>query len=153
MSLVGQPAPAFTLTNHERKAVSLESLRGKKVIVAFYPAAFTGVCEKELCAFRDRMGSLNEANAVVLGVSTDGPFANAAFAKHTGANFALLSDLGGAVARAYGVAIDDFAGVPGYTASNRAVFVVGVDGNVTWEWIAPNPGHEPDYDAVKAAVA
>ena len=153
MSLVGKVAPGFELFNQARTAVSLASLRGQKVVLAFYPAAFTGVCEKEMCSFRDHMGKLNAANAVVLGISVDSPFANAAFAKQTGATFSLLSDLDASVVKAYGVAIENFAGVTGYTASNRAVFVVGPEGEITWEWIAPNPGHEPDYAAVLAAVA
>ena len=153
MSLIGHAAPPFTLTSHERKAVSLADLRGKKVILAFYPAAFTGVCEKELCSFRDQLTTLNAANAVVLGVSTDGIFANGAFAKQTGVTYPLLSDLGGAVSKAYGGVLENFAGVPGYTASKRAVYVVGPDGNVTYEWVGANPGIEPDYTAVLAAVS
>jgi peroxiredoxin len=64
MSLVGKAAPDFTLLNTGRHAVSLSELRGKKVVLAFYPAAFTGVCEKELCTFPDSLSSLHEVNAL-----------------------------------------------------------------------------------------
>ena len=153
MSLVGQPAPAFSLLDNARQAVTLESLRGSKVVIAFFPAAFTGVCEKELCTFRDSLAELNGLNAKVLGVSVDAPFANAAFSSKNGLTFPLLSDYARAAVTAYGVAHENFAGMPGYTAAKRSVFIVDEAGTVTYEWVAPNPGVEPDYAAVKAALA
>ncbi|MEL6178283.1 MAG: peroxiredoxin [Myxococcota bacterium] len=146
------PAPTFTLSDHERNKVSLSDFKGKKVVLAFFPAAFTGVCEKEMCTFRDALADLNTLNAEVLAISTDGPFANAAFAAKNNLNFPVLSDVTAQISRDYGVALDDFAGVEGYTVSQRAVFVVDADGNLSWSWVAPNPGVEPDYDAVKAAL-
>jgi peroxiredoxin len=98
------------------------------------------------------LADLNNANATVLGISVDAPFANAAFAEKNALNFALLSDYSRAAVNAYGVAHNDFAGMPGYTAAKRSVFVVNEEGTVTYEWIAPNPGVEPDYEAVAAAV-
>ena len=79
MLQTGDQAPDFTLPNHKREKVSLASLRGKTVVLAFFPAAFTGVCEKEMCSFRDSLAALNDLNAEVLGVSVDAPFSNAAF--------------------------------------------------------------------------
>jgi glutaredoxin-dependent peroxiredoxin len=154
MSLLGQKAPDFTLVNHKREKVSLASLTANgRVVVAFYPAAFTGVCTKELCTFRDSLAALNDLKATVVGVSVDAPFSNAAFAAQNGLEFSLLSDYDRAVTRAYGVALDNFAGMPGYTASQRAVFIVSTDGTVSYEWIAPNPGVEPDYAAITAALS
>lgn len=154
MSLLGQKAPDFTLVNHKREKVSLASLTAAgRVVLAFYPAAFTGVCTKELCTFRDSLATLNNLKATVVGLSVDAPFSNAAFATQNGLEFSLLSDYDRAVTRAYGVALDNFAGMPGYTASQRAVFIVSTDGTVTYEWIAPNPGVEPDYAAIQAALA
>ncbi len=152
MSLVGKPAPDFTLINTGKKPVALSSLRGKKVIVAFYPAAFSGICDKEMCIFQDRLAALNDANATVLGISPDSPFANAKFAETHGLSFELLSDLHLDAARAYGVLFENFAFVEGYTACNRAVFVLDESGVVTWAWAGEHPGMEPDYDAVMAAV-
>ena len=122
-------------------------------MLAFYPAAFTGVCEKELCTFRDSLSSLNEVNATVLGISVDAPFSNGAFASKNDINFDLLSDYSRETVRAYGVALDDFAGMQGYTASKRAVFIVDEGGSVIYEWVGPNPGVEPDYSAVQAALS
>jgi peroxiredoxin len=149
----GDKAPDFTLPNHKRERVALADLRGKTVVLAFFPAAFTGVCEKELCSFRDSLAALNDLNATVLGVSVDAPFSNAAFAERNQLNFALLSDYNREAVRAYGVAHDDFAGLPGYTAAKRSVFVIDAGGSIHYAWIAPNPGVEPSYDEVQKAVA
>ena len=153
MSLVGRSAPPFNLYDTARKQVSLESLRGGKVVLAFFPAAFTGVCEKELCTFRDALAQLGDLDAKVVAVSVDGPFANGAFATRNNLTFPVLSDYTRDTVRAYGVALENFAGLPGYTAAQRSVFVIDANGVVTWEWIAPNPGVEPDYAAVQAALA
>ncbi len=152
MIKTGDKAPSFNLPNDKKEMVSLESLKGKTVVLAFYPAAFTGVCTKEMCAFTDSLTELNAVNASVLGVSVDGPFTNAAFAEKNRIGFPLLSDYLREVTRAYGVALDDFAGLVGYTASKRAVFVIDGAGVVRYDWVGPNPGVEPDYDAVKQAV-
>lgn len=153
VAAVGQQAPDFETVDHKREKVSLESLRGKRVVLAFFPAAFTGVCEKELCTFRDALASFNDLDAVVLGVSVDAPFANAAFADKNGVNFKILSDYSRSMVNAYGVAHEDFAGMPGYTAAKRSVFVIDKDGKLAWSWVAENPGVEPNYDDVKKAVA
>lgn len=153
MSLLGQTAPSFTLLDHKRAPVSLSGLTANgSAVLAFYPAAFTGVCEKELCRFRDSLADLSSLNAAVVGISVDAPFSNAAFAAKNGVEYPLLSDYTRETVRAYGVALDNFAGMPGYTAAQRAVFIVNRDGVVTYEWIAPNPGVEPDYAAVQAAL-
>ena len=150
---MGQKAPDFTLVDHKRERVSLAGLAGKKVVLAFFPAAFTGVCEKELCTFRDSMANLNTLNASVFGISVDAPFANAAFAEKNNLNFKLLSDYDRKVVRAFGVAHDDFGGMPGYTAAKRSVFVLDASGTVRYKWIAPEPKVEPNYEEVKAALA
>jgi len=152
MSLIGKSAPDFTLPNTSRDAISLSALRGKKVVLAFFPAAFTGVCKKELCTFQESLSELNDANATVLGISVDAPFSNGAFASANGVTFDILSDYKREAVAAYGIELHDFAGMAGYTASKRAVFVVNEEGAVTYEWVGPNPGVEPDYAAVKAAL-
>lgn len=154
MSLtVGSQAPEFTLLDHRRQAVSLSGLRGSPVVLVLYPAAFTGVCTKEMCAFRDAIAAFNDLDAKVLGLSVDAPFSNAAFAAQNGIEYPLLSDYSRDVVRAYGVAHDDFAGMTGYTAAKRSVFVIDANGVIQYAWVAPNPGVEPDYAAVQAAVS
>lgn len=153
MPQIGDKAPDFNLSNDKRERVSLASLRGKTVVLAFFPAAFTGVCEKEMCSFRDSLAALNDLNATVFGVSVDAPFSNAAFALRNQLNFSLLSDYLREAVRAYGVAHDDFAGLPGYTAAKRSVFVIDPNGTLQYTWVAPNPRVEPNYEEVKQAVA
>ena len=152
MPEIGSDAPDFTLPDHKRESVALSEQRGKNVVLAFFPAAFTGVCEKELCSFRDAMARFNDLDATVYGISVDAPFANAAFAERNNLNFSILSDYARTAVQAYDVAHDDFAGMTGYTAAKRSVFVVDKQGKLRWSWVADNPGQEPDYAAVEAAV-
>ena len=89
---VGSKAPDFTLMNQDRQPVTLSQQKGKPVVLAFFPAAFSSVCEKELCTFRDSMAQLGKAKAQVLGISTDTFFALKAFSDQQKYNFPLLSD-------------------------------------------------------------
>jgi len=149
----GDKAPQFTLTDTERKERSLGEFLGKKTVLAFYPGAFTGVCTKELCTFRDSLSKLNSLDAQVVGVSVDSPFSNKAFASANGLTFPLLSDYTRVVSKAYAGVHDDFAGLKGYTASKRAVFVLDKSGIVKYTWISENPGVEPPYEEITQAVA
>jgi len=148
---VGSKAPDFTLPNQDREPVTLSAQRGKHVVLAFFPAAFTGVCTKELCTFRDSLAQLNEANATVFGISADTPFALKEFANQQRLNFPLLSDFNRTAIEAYGVANPDMGGLKGI--SKRAVFVVDSAGLVRHKEITANPGVEPDYAKIHAALA
>lgn len=149
MVSVGDMAPDFTLTAQDKSKVTLSDLRGERVILAFYPAAFTGVCTTEMCTFSDGMASLNDNGVKVFGISVDAPFSNGAFAEKNGIEFPLLSDVHREAVNAYGVALGDFV-IPGYTVSQRSVFVVEADGTIGYAWVAENPGIQPDYDEVMA---
>ncbi|KIG19521.1 Alkyl hydroperoxide reductase subunit C-like protein [Enhygromyxa salina] len=149
---IGSDAPDFTLPDTKREAVKLSAQRGKNVVLAFFPAAFTGVCEKELCTFRDSLAAFNDLDAAVYGICVDAPFSNAAFAEKNGLNFPILSDYAREAVRAYGIEHADFAGMAGYTAAKRSVFVVDKEGKLRFAWVADNPGQEPNYDDVQAAV-
>ena len=149
---VGQPAPEFTLYDADRQQRSLSEFRGKSVVLAFFPGAFTGVCTTEMCAFRDRMDRFNSLNSQVLGISVDGAFAQKGFSDQNNLNFPLLSDFTRQVVNQYDVALPNFGGMDGYVAAKRAVFVVDKEGVVRYAWVGPNPGVEPDYDEVQAAV-
>ena len=153
MPTVNDIAPDFTLVDQDKAPHTLSDYRGKKVVLAFYPAAFTGVCTKEMCTFQDSLAQLNDANAVVFGISPNSPFTQKAFADANGITFRLLADYDRQAVRAYGLALDDFAGLTNFTASHRAVYVVDETGQITYEWVGPHPGHEPDYEAVLSALA
>ena len=149
----GTKAPDFTLVDTDMKPRSLKEFAGKNIVLAFYPGAFTGVCTKELCTFRDAMTNFNAMNAQVIGISVDGPFANKAFANANGLTFPLLSDYTSDVSKNYGGVHEDFAGMKGYTASRRAVFVLDKTGTVKYTWVSDNPGVEPLYDEIKKVLS
>jgi glutaredoxin-dependent peroxiredoxin len=85
-------------------------------------------------------------------ISVDNPFTNGAFVEKNNLTFPVLSDYAREATNAYDVALPDFAGMKGYTASKRAVFVVDGEGTIRYTWEGPNPGVEPDYNAVRQAV-
>ena len=150
MANIGDAAPSFTLKNTAKEDVNLADYAGKTVILVFYPGAFTGVCDKEMCAFQDNMAKLNEANTAVLGISVDSPWANAEFARKYNLEFDLLSDLDREVVNSYDAAFVGLGGIEGYVCANRVVIVIDKNGVVRHRWVAENPGVEPDYDAVVA---
>ena len=141
-------APAFTLKRTDKSDVSLSDYSGQTVILAFYPGAFTGVCDKEMCAFQDNMGKLNQSNSIVLGISVDSPWANAEFARKYNLEFSLLSDLDRDVVKAYDATFTGLGGIDGYVSANRVVIVIDKNGIVQHRWVAENPGVEPDYDSI-----
>ena len=149
---VGAKAPDFALPDTERRWVRLVDFRRKKVVLAFFPGAFTRVCQKELCAFRDMLASLEALQAQVVGISVDSPWANGAFAAANRIPFPLLSDYTREVSRAWGGVHEDFAGLPGYTVSKRAVFVVDGNGIVRYRWVTEDPGAEPPYAEVERVL-
>jgi glutaredoxin-dependent peroxiredoxin len=150
---IGNKAPDFALFDTEKKVRPLTEFLGKKTVLAFYPGAFTGVCTKELCALRDSMTRFNELNAQVVGISVDSPFANKAFAVQNNLQFPILSDFTRTTIQAYGIVHDGFAGLTGYRASKRSVFVLDKNGVVRYAWVSDNPGVEPNYDEVTKALA
>ena len=147
---VGSKAPDFTLTNQERQPVTLSEQRGRPVVLAFFPAAFSSVCEKELCTFRDSLAQLNRANAQVFGVSVDTFFALKAFHDQQRLTFPLLSDFNKHVIRVYGVFNEDMIGLKGI--AKRAVFVIDKDGVVRHREVLDDARNEPNYQKVLDSV-
>jgi peroxiredoxin len=148
---VGSKAPDFTLMNQDRQPVTLSSLEGKPVVLAFFPAAFSSVCQQELCTFRDSMGELNKAHAQVLGISTDTFFALKAFQDQQRLNFQLLSDYNKEVIRDYGTFNEDMIGLKGI--AKRAVFVLDKNGVVRYREVLDDARNEPNYKQVLSSVA
>jgi len=148
---VGMPGPDFTLTNHDRQQVSLHDFRGTPVVLAFFPAAFSSVCTKELCTFRDSFERLAALRATVLGISVDTFFALKAFHDEQRLTFPLLSDFNKQTIRDYGVFNEDMIGLKGI--AKRAVFVIDKDGIVRHREVLDDARNEPDYERVIAALA
>ena len=150
---VGQAAPQFSLYDTERTKRSLSEFKGKNVVLAFVPGAFTGTCTTEMCNLRDQMDQFNSINAEVLGISVDPPFSQKAWADANNLNFTILSDFSREATKAYDVAWNNMAGLEGYTAANRAVFVVDKEGVIRYKWLAPSPTDLPDYDEIRQALS
>lgn len=147
---VGDRAPEFTLYDTNLTKRSLQEFLGKPVVLAFFPGAFTGVCDTEMCTLRDSMQRFAEANATVIGISVDPPFVLKEFAAKYSLPFVLLSDYTRETARKYGVLFENLAGLEGYHTSNRAVFILDGNGIIRYIWIAPVPKEEPPYEEVIA---
>jgi peroxiredoxin len=147
---VGSTAPDFTLTNQDRQPVTLSAQRGKPVVLAFFPAAFSSVCAKELCTFRDSFAKLGQATAQVYGISVDTFFTLKAFHDHEKLSFPLLSDFNKQVIREYGVFNEDMIGLKGI--AKRAVFVIDKEGVVRHREVLEDARNEPDYDKVFGAL-
>jgi len=148
---VGSQAPDFTLTNQDRQPVKLSEQRGKPVVLAFFPAAFSSVCTKELCTFRDQVARLNQAHAKVYGISVDTFFTLKAFKEAQGLTFPLLSDFNKEAIRDYGVFNEEMIGLKGI--AKRAVFVIDKEGVVRHREVLDDARNEPNYDAVFKALA
>src|SRR5205809_1466135 len=148
---LGSKAPDFTLTNHERQAMPLSGEKGHPVVLAFFPAAFSSVCQKELCTFRDSMAKLNQAKAKVYGISVDTFFTLKAFKDQQRLSFPLLSDFNKQTIRDYGVFNEDMIGLKGI--AKRAVFVVDKDGIIRHKEVLDDARNEPDYAKVFSALA
>ena len=126
----GDPAPDFTLPDADGNQVSLASLRGKDVIIYFYPAAMTPGCTKQACDFRDSKSDLSDAGFVVLGISPDSPAKLAKFRDKEGLTFPLLSDPGRDVLKAYGAFGEKMMYGKSTVGVIRSTFVVGADGKI-----------------------
>ena len=148
---VGSKAPDFTLPNQDREPVTLSQQRGRPVVLAFFPAAFSGTCQKELCTFRDALARFNQVKAQVYGVSVDTFFALKAFADQQKLNFPLLSDFNKQVIRDYGVFNEDMIGLKGI--AKRAVFVIDQEGTIRYRQVLEDARNEPDYDKLYASLA
>ncbi|PSH02696.1 MAG: peroxiredoxin [Acidobacteria bacterium] len=138
--------PALQVAPHQ--LFSLSELLGKPVILAFYPADFSPTCGDQIGLYNEVLPEFQKFGAELLGISVDGPWCHAAFAKARNLHFRLLSDFEpkGAVARQYGV----YRAADGI--SERALFVIGKDGVITWSYLSPireNPGADGILEALE----
>ena len=150
---VGQAAPDFSLYDTERQKRSLGEFKGKNVVLAFFPGAFTGVCTTEMCTLRDRIDQYNSMNAQVIGITVDPPFSQKVWIDQNNVTYPFLSDFNREVVNLYDVALPNLASMEGYVAAKRAVFVLDKEGIVRYKWVSDSPANEPDYDEVQRAVA
>jgi peroxiredoxin Q/BCP len=151
---VGQAAPDFKLPYATQEGIhmkpeeqmSLSSQRGKNVILAFYPADWSGGCTTEVCTLRDTFAELSKLNATVLAISGDYVFSHQEWAKHHNLQFPLLSDHDHAVAKMY----DSFMDGVGF--NKRTIYLVDKEGVVRYVNLAFKAGDKKDYDALRAEL-
>jgi peroxiredoxin len=144
----GTPAPEFSLPSTPDQTVKLSELRGKPVVLAFYPADWSPVCGDQMALYNEMLSEFQELGAALLGISVDGAWCHAAFSRDRKLHFPLLADFEpkGAVARLYGV-YRQREGV-----SERALFVINAEGDIHWSYLSPvgiNPGAEGILNALE----
>lgn len=147
----GDKAPDFTLRSSDKSQVSLRDFRGQQVVLLFFPAAFTGVCTKELCAMRDGLADYQRLDAQVIAISVDSLFTLGKWKEEQSFNFTLLSDFNKTVSKKYGVLYKEFVfemkGV-----SKRSAFVIDKEGIIRYAEVLDNAGEMPDFEGVKKTL-
>jgi peroxiredoxin len=143
----GQPAPDFTLATTSGQPVTLSALRGRKVLLAFFPLAFTSVCTTEMCAFNDDYDTFAAAGVTVLPISVDSTASLKEYKAKYGLRNDLVSDFRRDVSRAYGVLLEDRY----YSA--RAYFLIDADGIVRWAHVEEVPGRRRENAEILAQIA
>jgi peroxiredoxin Q/BCP len=141
MLTAGGPAPQFSLTNQKDEPQTLAALRGRPVLVYFYPRADTPGCTQQACGLRDIAGKVGDT--VILGISPDKPAALARFKDKYDLNFDLLSDVDHSVADAYGVWKEKKNYGKTYMGIERSAFLIGADGKVRNAWYKISPKDTP----------
>ena len=152
MSLpVGTVAPSFKLPAKPGEEVDVgASLGHEKVVLLFFPLAFSSVCTEEMCTFRDDWSSWSALGCKVFGVSIDSPFVTDKFRTELGLPFPILSDFNKTVSASYDALHADLMGLKGVT--KRAAYVIGIDGRIAYAWEAEIPKTQVDFQAIAAAV-
>jgi peroxiredoxin (alkyl hydroperoxide reductase subunit C) len=143
---VGSPAPDFTLDSTAGSKVTLSALRGKNVLLAFFPLAFTRVCTTELCAFSQDFGQFASRNTVVLPISVDAVPSLKAFKEQEKMTVDLLSDFQRAVSRAYGVLLEE------KNHSARAYFIIDPTGVLRWSFVEDSTGNRRENSELLAQL-
>ena len=145
----GDPAPAFAAPDQSGSVISLAALKGKVIVLYFYPKDDTPGCTREACAFRDEFAAFQRRGAVVLGVSTDPVKAHKKFAEKFNLPFPLLADEKKEIVTAYGVWGEKTFMGRKYMGTNRVTFLIGPDGRIRQIW----PKVKPEEHAAEVLAA
>jgi peroxiredoxin len=148
MIAAGEPAPEFTLRNQDGEKVSLSDLRGKKVLLVFYPLDFSPVCSDQLSIYQEVKPEIEAKGVTMVGISVDSGFAHRAFREKLGLDMTLLADFEpkGEVARAYGAYIEKIG------HANRSLVLVDEEGAVEWVHESPTPLEIPGANVIFDAL-
>ena len=144
-------APDFTLVDDSLNQITLSELKGRPVVLLFFPLAYTRVCTQELCSVSTDLSFYNTLNAVLLGISVDSPFVLSKFKEEYNIHFTLLSDFNKQVSHLYDCIYSDFVhGLKG--VSKRAAFVINPEGYIVYEEVLENAGSLPNFDSIKSSL-
>src|SRR6201996_5669742 len=143
----GAEAPDVSLHDTPDQELSLHALRGRRLVLAFYPADWSPVCGDQMALYNEMLSEFKELGAEILGISVDGPWCHAAFSQNRKLHFPLLADFEpkGAVARLYGVYRESDG------TTERALFVINADGVIHWSYVSP-VGVNPGADGILTAL-
>jgi len=151
MLKVGDKAPDFKLFDTEKKEISLSDYEGKKLLVLFFPLAFTGVCTTELCSVRDGISFYNDIGCDVVAISVDSLFTLEKFKDEQNLNFPLLSDFNKETAQAYGCLYDAFV-LGMKKVAKRSAFVIDTDGSIKYAEVLESAGDLPDFGKIRSTI-
>jgi peroxiredoxin len=149
---VGEPAPDFSLFDSAKNKVNLNDLRGKNVLLLFFPLAFTSTCTKELCSVRDNIAFYNTTNAQVLGISVDSLYSLAKYKEAQGLNFTLLSDFNKEVSEKYDSLYQTW-GFEMRGVGKRSAFIIDKEGVVRYAEILENASEIPNFEAIQHTLS
>ena len=145
----GDSAPAITLPVRPKEMVEVP-IGKEKIVLLFFPLAFSPVCTDEMCHMRDSWSEWESLDAKVLGISVDSPFVTDRFRTEEKIPFDILSDFNKDVSTTYGVLHEDLIGLKG--VAKRSAFVIDADGKVAYAWVTDDPRVQVPFDEVKAAL-
>ncbi len=148
----GDRAPGFTLPAKPGEPIDVGGHLGReKVVLLFFPLAFSPVCTDEMCHMRDTWDQWQAVGANVFGICVDSPFVTDRFRTEQNIPFPILSDFNKDVCSQYGVLHEDLKGLKG--VPKRSAFVIAVDGTVVYSWVTEDPRVQVPFEEVKAALA
>lgn len=148
---IGDKAKNFTLKNSKAEEISLRELvKGGKIVLLFFPLAYTGVCTEEMCTVRDNMKLYNSLGTKIAAISVDSFFTLKEFKKANNLNFTLLSDFNKEVISDFGVYNPDFFGMKG--VAKRAAFVINSDQVIEYAEVLEDAGKLPDFKAIQSIL-
>jgi len=149
--LLNKTAPDFSLFDTEKKKVTLSELKGKNVLVLFFPLAFTSTCTAELCSMRDNLTFYNSMNAEVLGISIDSLFVLGKYKEEQKLNFPLLSDFNKEASKAFDCLYDTFI-YEMHAVSKRSAFIIDKEGIVRYEEVLEKASELPNFEAINETL-
>lgn len=151
---IGQRVPDFALFDSDKKERKLSEFTQKgKTVLLFFPFAFSGTCDKEMCVFRDGSARFNAVNAQIVGISVDSLFTLKIFSQTYNLQFPLLSDFNKKVSRAYGVLHETWVAFGYKGVAKRAALVLDGKGILRYRWVTDVPSNEPPYEEVLSALS